>query len=218
MSQTKNLSLTLITLTVWLIYATVLNIKIKSSFNMTVFDGGPRCHVDTCFWHPNKNVVFGTPKASRFCNIIPTFIFQKKTKHFTTFLSEMKWRNGLGVRLRTAPVDLHPDNCRGGICRTRCTLAHRRAENASKNGCSRSLGIMWNTDKGRLLTKGGRKVERQQGEWRTRKEEQGRAEGRKEARKEWQGRKACQGRIISITQLLGSPPPPPPPSPQKVSY
>jgi hypothetical protein len=29
-------------------------------FNMTV---SPRCHLDTCIWYPNKNVVFGIPKA-----------------------------------------------------------------------------------------------------------------------------------------------------------
>jgi hypothetical protein len=34
--------------------------------NMTVFDGEPRCHIDTCFWYPTKNVVFGILKASHF--------------------------------------------------------------------------------------------------------------------------------------------------------
>jgi hypothetical protein len=33
---------------------------------MTVFDRGRRCYVDTCFWYPNKNVVFGILKASHF--------------------------------------------------------------------------------------------------------------------------------------------------------
>ena len=35
-------------------------------FNMTVFNGGPRCHIDTYFWYPNKTVVFGILKASHF--------------------------------------------------------------------------------------------------------------------------------------------------------
>jgi hypothetical protein len=34
--------------------------------NMTVFDGGPQCHIGTCFWDPNKNGVFGIPKASQY--------------------------------------------------------------------------------------------------------------------------------------------------------
>jgi hypothetical protein len=39
----------------------------QAIFNMTVFfDGEPRCHIDTCFWYPNKNVVFGILKASHF--------------------------------------------------------------------------------------------------------------------------------------------------------
>jgi hypothetical protein len=33
---------------------------------MTVFDGGPRYHIDTCYLYPNDNVVFGIQKASQF--------------------------------------------------------------------------------------------------------------------------------------------------------
>jgi hypothetical protein len=33
---------------------------------MTVFDGEPRCHIDTCFWYPNKNVDFGILNAGHF--------------------------------------------------------------------------------------------------------------------------------------------------------
>jgi hypothetical protein len=29
----------------------------QNIFNMTIFVGELRCHIDTCFWHPNKNVV-----------------------------------------------------------------------------------------------------------------------------------------------------------------
>ena len=34
--------------------------------NMTFFDGGPRCHIDTCYLYPNEKVVFGILKASPF--------------------------------------------------------------------------------------------------------------------------------------------------------
>jgi hypothetical protein len=40
------------------------NTTIKSFFNVTVFDGDPRCHIDTCFLYPNEGVVFGIRKAS----------------------------------------------------------------------------------------------------------------------------------------------------------
>ena len=42
-------SLTVITLTVCVIYTTVFEYKNQVMFNMTVFDGGPRCQIDTCF-------------------------------------------------------------------------------------------------------------------------------------------------------------------------
>jgi hypothetical protein len=38
---------------------TVFKYQKQVIIDMTVFHGGPRCHIDTCFWHPNKNVVFG---------------------------------------------------------------------------------------------------------------------------------------------------------------
>jgi hypothetical protein len=43
------LSLTEITLTVRVIYTTVFEYKNQVTFNMTIFDGGPRCQIDTCF-------------------------------------------------------------------------------------------------------------------------------------------------------------------------
>ena len=43
------LSLTVITLTVGVIDTTVFEYKNQVMFNMTVFDGGPRCQIDTCF-------------------------------------------------------------------------------------------------------------------------------------------------------------------------
>jgi hypothetical protein len=36
---------------------------------MTVFDGGPRCHIDTCYLYPSENVVFGILKAGHFFNM-----------------------------------------------------------------------------------------------------------------------------------------------------
>jgi hypothetical protein len=48
---------------------------------MTVFDGEPRCPIDTCYLYPNEDVVFGILKASRFS--------------ICRFL-----REGLGVRLK----------------------------------------------------------------------------------------------------------------------
>jgi hypothetical protein len=33
---------------------------------MTVFDGEPRCHIDTGYLYPNESVVFGILKASHF--------------------------------------------------------------------------------------------------------------------------------------------------------
>ena len=42
-------SLTVITLTVCVIYTTVFEYQNQVMFNMTVFDGGPRCQIDTCF-------------------------------------------------------------------------------------------------------------------------------------------------------------------------
>jgi hypothetical protein len=62
----RNLSLTVITLTVGVIYTNVFEYKNQVMFNMTVFDGGPRCHIDTCFWYPNEDVVFGILKPSHF--------------------------------------------------------------------------------------------------------------------------------------------------------
>jgi hypothetical protein len=44
-----NLSLTVITLAVCVIYTTVFEYKNQVMFNMTVFDGGPRCQIGTCF-------------------------------------------------------------------------------------------------------------------------------------------------------------------------
>jgi hypothetical protein len=44
----------------------VLKYQNQGIFNMTTFDGEPRCRIDTCFWYPNKNVVFGILKASHF--------------------------------------------------------------------------------------------------------------------------------------------------------
>jgi hypothetical protein len=52
---TTNVSLTVITLT-----------KIKLSSILLFFDGGPRCHIDTCYLYPNEDVVFGILKASHF--------------------------------------------------------------------------------------------------------------------------------------------------------
>jgi hypothetical protein len=45
----KTLSPTLITLTVCFICTTVFEYKNLVMFNMTVFDGGSRCQIDTCF-------------------------------------------------------------------------------------------------------------------------------------------------------------------------
>jgi hypothetical protein len=59
--QTKSFSLTVIILTAGVCF---FNIKIKSSSNMTVFDGEPRCHIDTCYLYPNEDIVFGIPEAS----------------------------------------------------------------------------------------------------------------------------------------------------------
>ena len=33
---------------------------------MNDFDGEPRCHIGTCYLHPNETVVFGILKASHF--------------------------------------------------------------------------------------------------------------------------------------------------------
>ena len=33
---------------------------------MAAFGSGSRCHIDTCFWYPNKKDSFGIPKASHF--------------------------------------------------------------------------------------------------------------------------------------------------------
>ena len=62
----RNLSLTVITLTVGDIDKAVFRYQKQVMFNTTVFDGGPRCHIDTCFWYPNKTVFFEIPKASYF--------------------------------------------------------------------------------------------------------------------------------------------------------
>jgi hypothetical protein len=65
--QSKEIfSLTVITLNVCVIHTTVFEYKNQVMFNMTVFDGGPRCHIDTCFLYPNEDVVFGILKASNF--------------------------------------------------------------------------------------------------------------------------------------------------------
>ena len=53
----------------------------------------PNCHIETCFWYPNKNVVFGILKAShlpydRFfdggsrCQIDTSFWYPNKTVVF----------------------------------------------------------------------------------------------------------------------------------------
>jgi hypothetical protein len=34
---------------------------------MAVFDGTPRSHIDTCFWYPHKNVVFGILEGGGRC-------------------------------------------------------------------------------------------------------------------------------------------------------
>jgi hypothetical protein len=56
-------SLTVTTLTV---YMAVFEYQNQAIFNMTVFDGEPRGHIDTCFLYPNEDVVFGILKASHF--------------------------------------------------------------------------------------------------------------------------------------------------------
>ena len=61
---TPILSLTVITLTVGVIYMTVFEYQNQVIFNMTVFDGESRCHIDTCFLYPNEDVGFGVLKAS----------------------------------------------------------------------------------------------------------------------------------------------------------
>ena len=61
-----NVSLTVITLTVCVIYTPVFEYQNQVILNMTVFDGEPRCHIDTCFLYPNEDVVFGILKASHF--------------------------------------------------------------------------------------------------------------------------------------------------------
>ena len=58
-----NLSLTVITLT---FYMAVFEYQNQVIVNMTISDGEPRCHIDTCFWYPNNSVVFGILKASHF--------------------------------------------------------------------------------------------------------------------------------------------------------
>jgi hypothetical protein len=43
----------------------VITVRLKAIFNTTVFDGGPRCHIDTCFWSRSKKRHFwNVPKAS----------------------------------------------------------------------------------------------------------------------------------------------------------
>jgi hypothetical protein len=65
----RNLSLTVITLTVCVIYMAVFEYQNQVMFNMTIFDGDPRCHIDTCYLYPNENVVFGILKAKSHISI-----------------------------------------------------------------------------------------------------------------------------------------------------
>jgi hypothetical protein len=53
--EERSFTLTVITLTV---YTAVFEYQNQAIFNMTVFDGEPRCHIDTCFWYLNKKTSF----------------------------------------------------------------------------------------------------------------------------------------------------------------
>jgi hypothetical protein len=35
-----------------------------------LFDGGSRCHIDTCYLYPNEDVVFGILKASHLVVVV----------------------------------------------------------------------------------------------------------------------------------------------------
>ena len=54
----SSLSLTVITLTVGVIHTTVFEYKNQVMFNMTVFDGEPRCQIDTFFVYKQKRSFF----------------------------------------------------------------------------------------------------------------------------------------------------------------
>jgi hypothetical protein len=53
---------------VCVISTTIFEYQNQVIFNMTVFDGGPHCHIGTFFWYPNKTVVFGILKSKLFFN------------------------------------------------------------------------------------------------------------------------------------------------------
>jgi hypothetical protein len=61
-----NFSLTVITLTVGVVYNFIFEYQNFAASIRLFLTAVPRCHIDTCFWYPKTKVFFGILKASHF--------------------------------------------------------------------------------------------------------------------------------------------------------